>query len=213
MNVIVYFSHKLGHNDSTIVNTFSINILHFKLMPLNQSWKNELLSNDYGSFKSYKMSPIFIKFILYKKIYTCCIDVVSFVHNLIMSRTIQLCLSGIDFWFLAISNSKWFSVLRFMCYKNPCQFPLPPVYILINYSFPSLMMLNTSWSTCKLRTYEHKHNTVYILWSITQQHGTQYRLSSDAISSAYDDRLDNNEPGVSRGVPGFTRNVGMFRKR
>ena len=34
---------------------------------------------------------------------------------------------------------------------------------LINNSFPSLMMLNTSWSTCKLRTYEHKHNTVYIL--------------------------------------------------
>ena len=113
MNVIVYFSHKLGHNDSTIVNTFSINILHFKLMPLNQSWKKR-----YGSFKSYKMSPIFIKFILYKKIYTCCIDVVSFVHNLIMSRTIQLCLSGIDFWFLAIPNSKWFSVSRLMFYEK-----------------------------------------------------------------------------------------------
>ena len=81
----------------------------------------------YGSFKSYKMSPIFIKFILYKKMYTCCIDVVSFVHNLIMSRTIQLCLSGIDFWFLAISNSKWFSLLRFMFYeKKPCQFRLLP---------------------------------------------------------------------------------------
>ena len=149
-----------------------------------------------------------------KNIYTCCIDVVSFVHNLIMSRTIQLCLSGIDFWFLAISNSKCFSLLRFMFYeKKLCQFRLPSINILINPSFPSLMMLNTSWSTCKLRTYEHKHNTVHILWSITQQHGTQYRLSSDAISSAYDDRLDNKEPGVSRGAPGSTRNVGMFRKR
>ena len=116
------------------------------------------------------------------------------------------------FWQYLIPNGFPFYDLCFMK-KNPCQFPLPSIHILINNSFPSLMMLNTSWSTCKLRTYEHKHNTVHILWSITQQHGTQYRLSSDAISSAYDDRLDNREPGVSRGAPGSTRNVGMFRKR
>ena len=117
MNVIVYFSHKLGHNDSTIVNTFSINILHFKLMPLNQSWKKRIIIQNVPNI--YHMYPL--KKYLYL-LHWCCF----FVHNLIMSRTIQLCLSGIDFWFLAISNSKWFSVLRFMFYeKKPLPIPSP----------------------------------------------------------------------------------------
>ena len=78
-----------------------------------------------NSFKSYKMSLIFITCILNKK-YLYMLHWCFFVHNLIMSRTIQLCLSGIDFWFLAISNSKWFSVLRFMFYeKKPLPIPSP----------------------------------------------------------------------------------------
>ena len=110
-------------NSATMIQPLSIHFpltsCIFKLMPLNQSWKNEFLQIIQNVPNIYHMYPL--KKYLYL-LHWCCF----FVHNLIMSRTIQLCLSGIDFWFLAISNSKWFSVLRFMFYeKKPLPIPSP----------------------------------------------------------------------------------------
>ena len=82
------------------------------IMKKNELWLLQIIQNVPNIYHMYPLKKY-----LYL-LHWCCF----FVHNLIMSRTIQLCLSWIDFWFLAISNSKWFSVLRFMFYEKK---PLP----------------------------------------------------------------------------------------